>query len=270
VSARESAARWADALDEWAIPRNILERAPTNPWEFPPALFARVAEQAMANASESVSYKRAVEALPAGGSVLDVGVGAGAASLPLCPPAGLLIGVDDMAEMLRAFARNADSIRVANRVLLGRWPAVAPVCDSADVVVCHHVFYNVRELEPFVAALTDHARRRVVVELTATHPTSVFNPLWLALHGIERPTTPTADDALAVIADMGIDAHSERSGTKWTGPGGDRAEVVTYVSRRLCIGPDRAAEVDALLGPDCPELSTACREVVTAWWQGEA
>ena len=261
---------WAEALDEWAIPKNILERAPSNPWEFPPALFARIAEQAKSNAAASVSRRRALDVLPPEGSVLDVGVGAGAASLPLAPPAGLLVGVDDLAGMLREFSDKADQLPVAHSEVLGRWPGVAPLVDAADVVVCHHVLYNIRELVPFVAALTDHARLRVVVEMTATHPTSVFNPLWLALHGIERPTIPTADDALAVIGAMGIEAHSERSETQWTGPGGDRAEVVAYISRRLCIGPERASEVDALLGPDGPELVPAHREVVTAWWSGRA
>jgi hypothetical protein len=269
-SPEDIATQWAQSLDEWAIPKNILERAPSNPWEFPPALFARIAEQAMANASNSVARERGIELLPDGGSVLDVGVGAGAASLPLCPPAGLLIGVDDLPAMLDVFSRNANDLPVQNRVVRGRWPGVAPEVEPADVVVCHHVFYNVRELMPFIAALTDHARIRVVVQLTATHPTSVYNPLWLALHGIERPSTPTADDALALLAAMGIDAESERSETRWTGPGGDRAEVVAYVSRRICIGPDRASEVDALLGPDCPEIGTSHREVVTVWWPGEA
>jgi hypothetical protein len=264
------AVQWAQALDEWAIPKNILERAPSNPWEFPPALFARVAEQAKANAAASISRRRAIDVLPSGGSVLDVGVGAGAASLPLSPPAGLLVGVDDLEEMLQVFSEKANQVPVAHKVVRGRWPRVAPLVEATDVVVCHHVLYNVRELVPFVAALTDHARLRVVVEMTATHPTSVFNPLWLALHGIERPTTPTADDALSVIRSMGIEAHSERSETRWSGPGGDRAEVVAYISRRLCIGPERVSEVDALVGPDCPDLVTSNREIVTAWWSGQA
>lgn len=69
---------------------------------------------------------------------------------------------------------------------------------------------------------------------------------------------------------MGIDARSERSERQWSGPGGDRAEVVDYVCRRLCIGPERVAEVEALLGPDCPVFSPASREIVTVWWSGEA
>ena len=63
---------------------------------------------------------------------------------------------------------------------------------AADVVTCHNVLYNVPDLEPFLAALTGHARRQVVVELTAAHPLTSLNPLWLRFHGLQRPTGPTA------------------------------------------------------------------------------
>ena len=262
------AAKWSGSLAEWAIPAYILDRAPRSPWEFPPALFARVADQALIDPQHSVTRNRAIEELPEGGTVLDVGVGAGAGSLPLCPRAGHITGVDDLAPMLEVFAGKADALGVAHREILGRWPDTAPMVAPADVVVCTNIVYNVADLVPFIAALTDHAYRRVVVELTAEHPTAVFNPLWLAVHGIERPTTPTAADFLALLEAMGLDVECQHYDRTWTGPGGDRAEIVAYVSRRLCLGPERASEIDALLGPDAE--SGEVRGAVTAWWTGTA
>ena len=83
------------------------------------------------------------------------------------------------------------------------------------MVTCHHVLYNVADLGPFVAELTSHARRLVVVELTARHPLSGLNPLWERFHGLVRPTVPTAYDALAVLEELGLAPGHEI----WSRPG---------------------------------------------------
>src|SRR5437867_4397134 len=172
--------------------------APEPPWACPPALFAHSAEAAVApGAAPSPSTRRALEALPDGGSVIDVGVGGGAASLPLCPPGRRVTGVDQNPRMLERFAALAEQQGVGHAEVEGLWPDVAPQVGPVDVVVCHHVLYNVADLVPFAAALTAHARHRVVVEITGDHPQARLNPLWLRFHGNVRPTRPTADDAVA-------------------------------------------------------------------------
>ncbi|MGH8990595.1 MAG: class I SAM-dependent methyltransferase [Acidimicrobiia bacterium] len=258
------ARRWAEALAQWAIPPEILDHAPETPWGCPTGLFVRSAEEAVApDAARSPTARRALEALPDGGSVLDVGAGGGAASLPLAPPAARITAVDQSAGMLVAFAALAGRRGVDHVEVQGRWPDAAPQVELADVVVCAHVFYNVADLEPFVAALTAKARRRVVTELTAVHPQESLNPLWRRFHGLERPIYPTADDALAVVTAMGLDAGVER----WEAPGrwesAPREELVTFARRRLCLPPERDPEVAEaldevfLLGP---------RSLVTLWW----
>jgi len=254
------------ALGEWAIPQEIYDAAPEPPWHFSPELFARRAEQAVEEPA-GPSRRRALEALPDGGSVLDVGMGGGAASLPLAPPAALLTGVDQGEGMLEVFARAAERRGVAHHEVCGSWPEVAGKVESADVVVCHHVVYNIADRVPFIAALTASARHRVVVEMSADHPTSNLNPLWLAFHGLERPTSPTAEDALAVLAEMGLDVASEELERPWTPPGGDPAEIVAMFRRRLCVGPERDAEIQAHL--DSRGQGPVLRSV-TLWWEGGA
>jgi SAM-dependent methyltransferase len=194
--------------------------------------------------------------------VLDVGAGAGAASLALVPPAASIVGVDESATMLEAFAAAADERGVRHREVRGQWPNIASSAPEADVVVCHHVFYNVADLAPFALALGGHAVRRVVTELTAVHPQTSLDPLWRRFHGLERPTGPSAEDALAVLAEAGIDAHLERfrRPPRWSGR--DRAEVVAFVRRQLCLAPEREAEVDDALGA-APAI--APDEAVTLW-----
>jgi SAM-dependent methyltransferase len=250
--------RWRRDLAAWAIPKEILERAPEPPWGFPPALFrADDAEQ------DTPSLRAALEALEKGGSVIDVGVGGGAASLPLAPAATSITGVDQSEAMLASFTAAATERGVSHRAVHGEWPAVAPEAGTADVVVCHHVFYNVPGLGPFVEALSQAARRRVVVEMTAVHPASTLSPLWRHFHRLERPTTPTYEDAVAVLAELGLRPDIET----WDRPPRrrmvERRELVAFARRRLCLSPERDAEIEALLGE---RTSWAPAGGVTLWW----
>lgn len=259
---RPAADFWAESLAAWAIPQEILDAAPAEPWRFSPALF----QWSSGAAVRTPSGQHALEALPEGGSVLDVGVGGGRASLPLAPPAALIVGVDQSSELLATFEAAAEGAAIAHRTILGRWPDVADQAPVADVVVCHHVFYNVADLVPFAQRLTDHAQRRVVVELTAEHPTANLTPAWRALHGLERPTRPTAPDAVAVLEEMGLTVQAQEW-RRWGPEERERAEVVAFARRRLCVGPEHDREIDELLGPDSESPS---RQVVTLWWDGQA
>ena len=175
------------------------------------------------------------------------------------PPASLVVGVDESEQMLASFARAATEHAVDHRAVHGRWPDVADQAGEADVVVCHHVLYNVAELAPFVHALGAAARRRVVVELTATHPMTTSAPLWRHFHDLERPTGPSAELALEVIRDAGIDARMQR----WSRPPRDVSrEVYVRMNRqRLCLPVDAEPEVDRVMGP-----TEVPRDVVTIWW----
>jgi SAM-dependent methyltransferase len=255
-------------LAAWAIPPEILEQAPETPWGCPTGLFARSAETVVAaGAPATPTARRALEALPDGGSVLDVGVGGGAASIPLAPPAAFITGVDENSGMLDSFAGLAGRRGVGHAEVQGSWPEPADKVEPADVVVCAHVFYNVSDLDPFAAALTAKARQRVVVELTAAHPQSHLNPLWRRFHGIERPTGPMADDALAVLVEMGLDAGIERweAPSRWESV--HRDHLVAFARRRLCLPAERDPEVAVALDEF---LEAGPSQLVTLWWPGTA
>jgi SAM-dependent methyltransferase len=267
--------QWRDDLAAWAIPEHISSAVAESPWVLPRQVFARRADRRCEDPA-GPSYERAREALEPAGSVLDVGASAGAACLPLAALTTTLTAVDADAQMLSLLAERAESRGVASRTVCGRWPDVAGQIDPADVVTCHHVEYNVPGIGPFIAALTSHARRRVVLEVTSVHPLASLNPLWLRFHGITRPESPTAADLLAILAAMGLRARQ----TGWNRPAGrdyaDMAELVEVTRRRLCLPPERASEVEAALldlgaWPGCPgDCGSSGREVVTIWWEGSA
>jgi hypothetical protein len=253
-----AAQRWSDQLAAWAIPRAILDVAPESPWGFPPAMFAPNPRPA----GDSASTKRALEALGGGGTVLDVGVGAGAGSLPLSQSATHITGVDESPSMLDAFGRAADAAGVGHDSIVGRWPDISGSAPDADVVTCFHVFYNAPDLGEFVRALGRHAGRRVVTELTSVHPQTTLSGLWKHFWNLERPSGPSADDALAVLREASIDARLERF-ERVRPYGRKRSDVVAFVRRRLCLTPDRDPEIDDMLA-DEPVLSPP--EVATIWW----
>jgi SAM-dependent methyltransferase len=254
--------RWREQLDGWAIPTEILAAAPESPWQFPVGLFRSRARRAGSRPA-TPSNREAARSLPAGGSVLDVGAGGGAASLPLAGVAGRLVGVDESADMVAAFLAAAAAAGVPAEAVEGRWPEVAGRVGPADVVVCHHVLYNVADLAPFAAALTGHARRRVVVELTDRHPLVGLAPLWRRFHGLERPSGPTAGDAAAALAALGLEPGRE----DWVSDDrygfDDLEELVAFTRRRLCLPADRDPEVAAAL------LEEGTRRVGGVWVSGQ-
>jgi 2-polyprenyl-3-methyl-5-hydroxy-6-metoxy-1,4-benzoquinol methylase len=272
VSTRDEALRrWRDDLAAWAIPQRILDQAPTSPWTPERAIFIRRAT-ARRTRPGGISYHRAREALPPGGSVLDVGAGAGAASLPLLDRAGTLIAVDQDEQLLSELTKQAGGARRNVTTIIGSWPAVAARVPAADVVVCHHVLYNVPDLKPFVDALDVHARSRVVIEITARHPVARLNPLWERFHGLERPTRPTWEDALRTIRSFRDRVHAEREQIEADATAESWDELVGFTCRRLCLPPAREAEVAAALieqgtlPTDPSSWSGPNRDVVTFWW----
>jgi SAM-dependent methyltransferase len=272
--ASTAAERWAEDLAAWAIPEEIVAAAPECPWHYPVALFASRAESARAASPATPSTDAARGALGERGSVLDVGCGGGAASLALVPPAARVIGVDTSEDMLETFERIAAEAGVRIQTVEGRWPDVADRTPIADVVVCHHVFFNAPDLVRFASALTAHARRRVVVELTRHHPMASLNSLWLRFHDLVRPTRPTSEDAEAVLAEMGLQV--ERADWTAARPGGyvSIEDAVAHTRRLLCLGTDRDEEIRAALAPTIVErdglYTFEDREVTTLWWDGVA
>jgi SAM-dependent methyltransferase len=277
MDGRETGAldRWREQLESWAIPSEILAAAPESPWGFPVGLFRSRARRA-GSRPVTPSNLEAARHLPPGGSVLDVGAGGGAASLPLAGEAGRLVAVDESPEMVASFLAAAEAAGVPAEGVEGRWPEVAGRVGPADVVVCHHVLYNVADLAPFAAALTGHARRRVVAELTDRHPLAGLAPLWRRFHDLERPDGPGAGDAVAALAELGLEVdrrdweNQDRFGFD------DFAELVAFTRRRLCLPAGRDPEVaEALLEQGTHQVegvwvSGQPRRVTTLSWPGSA
>jgi SAM-dependent methyltransferase len=270
-------ARWGEDLRARAVPQAILDAAPESPYGFPADLFRRRADAA-ASGPETPTTRRALEALPQGGSVLDVGCGAGATSLPLATRAGRIVGVDGQQDMLEAFSAGAKVAGVADVVALrGSWPQVSARSPHVDAVVCGHVLYNVAELEPFVRALAEHARGRVVLEITARHPLAWMNDLWERFHGLRWPDGPDEATAASALGELGFTPRRESRVDRGDHGGGfeRREDAVALIRRRLCLPSDRDEEIASSLGDrlrrheDLWSSGPQEQEVVTLWWDAQ-
>jgi trans-aconitate methyltransferase len=252
--------RWKDALTSWAIPDSILAQAREDPWALPVALFESKQPDI------SLSHRRALEALADGDTVIDVGAGRCAMSLPLRPPAARIVAVDSAPTMLEKSP--------ADVTILGRWPDVAPQAGQASVVVCGHVLYNVADLTPFVSALNDAATGRVVVEITRSHPRNrlLERELWRHFWNLERPEGPTWEDAVAVMREGGIEPKVELWESHQRGGFQSLDELVSWMRRTVCLAPGREDEVRAIVMKHAAEadglwrLSPEPRALTTLWW----
>ncbi len=257
-----AAQQWADELAAWAIDPEILAAAPESPYGgFPPELFAADDDR------DSPLLDLARVGLPADGSgtALDVGVGAGAGSVGLAGNLAHLNAVDEQPSMLSAVTKAAHDRGLDLTTYEGRWPDLAARVPVCDVALCSHVFYNVRDLVPFARALTAHARDSVVVELTGTHPLVRLKPLWEEVHGQPRPDGPSAELALRVLRESGLEPTvTERGYAPIERTGRLHAIWVDFTRRQLCLPPDRNADVAELMRRHPP----APRRVVVLRWPG--
>ena len=234
----DAARRWAELQSGRGIPPEILAAAPASPWVHNPADFTAPDVPA-----DTPSRDAGLSLLGDGGTVLDVGCGGGDAAFALAGPLRSATGVDQQQDMLDLFTAGAAARGIGAAAVLGRWPDAAPgVRGTHDVVVSHHVLHNVVDLPPFLAALTAAAGRGVVVEMLPQHPMAWLDPLWERFHGLHRPPSATDDDAVAVLAELGITPEVRH----WTRERRHPHDPA-WVTRRLCLPDDRAGEVDAAM-----------------------
>lgn len=252
-----AAEKWKSDLLAWSIPQEIIDQAPETPWIHPPSLF-----QVPKQIELTISHQKAFEALPIDGSILDIGCGGGIAAFAMGSKAGKVIGVDHQSEMLDMFTQNAQDRHIESAVHDGFWPAVANEVEIADVAVSHHVVYNVQEIVPFIQAMNSHARKRVVIEMPQHHPLSNLSAAWKSFWKLERPKTPTPEDLIKVLNEMGIKAHLEL----WNGNlpiEHDIDEAVRFMRIRLCLPSSKDGEVRKFLLDNPP---SEVRPLATIWW----
>lgn len=249
-----SGVKWRADLEKWGIPSEILNSAPTSPWIHPVELF-QVPEIIEETPTSIIAREISPE------SVLDIGCGGGIGAFALTPPANRVIGVDHQYEMLEVFTQNANKRGVASEIFAGFWPAVGKEAPKADVVLALHVLFNVSNIEEFLLAMDEHAKKRVVIEIPRHHPQTDSNYLWKHFWDLDRPTQPEASCVIEILNELGIKANIKL----WDG--NLRSEIpidknVEFTRIRLCLDSNKDKEIKDLL----LQQPKKKRALATIWW----
>ena len=159
--------------------------------------------------SDDILLDRLLQWIAAGCTLIDVGAGAGRLALPLALRCRQVTAVEPSPSMAAALLQQAADSRIHNiSVVQAQWEEadVGP----ADVVLCAHVLYTIREVEPFVRKLEAHGRERVLIVLFKAPPQSQIYPLWKQVYGVDRLPLPSLPEFEEVLQELGIDAQLEQ------------------------------------------------------------
>lgn len=265
---------WRGQLEAWALPQELLDAVPWNPYAWPAELFAR----RDAVGSDRVVPERHTNTVIGRfepDSVIDVGAGAGGSCLDLAAKGIRVTAVEPdpgMAEKLRSMVAERN---LTVDVVEAAWPEAAAFVVPADVVTCSHVIHNVPDPGPFLEAMQAGALVAVVIQEFEAHPWAHLGPYYRALHQLERPVGPTVDDLVAVVEEtLGVEPTVER----WLGGPpmwfADRDELLDFYGRRLVVPVNRRVDLESVLGPAIVELGDGRvqleerqKSMATIWWR---
>jgi SAM-dependent methyltransferase len=177
-------------------------------------------------------------------TLIDVGAGAGRHALPLAERLEWVTAVEP-SEGMRALIPPRDNMTV----VASTWEdaAVAP----ADLVICCHVLYGVKEPAPFIAKMEQSAQDRVFImlrEAPLSHPAAVIRA---RMPGAEEPRLPRFSDLFMLLTQMEIAAD---------------VTFIRYPSVQRYAGIDEAmADCRAFIGDGWDEsiARSILREVLT-------
>lgn len=136
-------------------------------------------------------------------TIVDVGGGAGRASLPLALRCRRVVNVDPSPGMVREFVASATEAGITNaEAVQASWLEDHGVV--GDTVLVCNVTYFVADIVPFIEKLVAAARRRVVISCWSVPPPDLDAVLFEVAFGEPRSLVPNHRQLLPVLWDLGI------------------------------------------------------------------
>lgn len=144
----------------------------------------------------------ALEYVQSDDEIVEIGGGAGRIGLPLVVHARSLRNVEPSAAMREHFALSALEHGIDHAMAIAAaWPLDEPI--NADIALTVDVTYFIEEIEPFLRAMHETARRRVLILTWTVPPPDVNGELFEVAFGETQAPSPSYRDLLPVIWGMG-------------------------------------------------------------------
>ncbi len=195
-------------------------------------------------------YLKLREVVTSETSVLDVGAGTGRFALALAPYAKQVIAVEPNAAMLDFLREDVREQGITNISYSQNTWQDAPADLQADIVICSHVIYPIRDIVPFLAKLNAAARHTCYLYVRVTPIDTLTAPIWKHFHGDDRHLSPSAIHALDVLYEMGIYADVETARLPTSLRFSSLDAAVQELPEQLILGDDEQtrAELRTMLG----------------------
>ena len=149
--------------------------------------------------------------------------------------------------MVQVLTQQVSELSVRNlSVVQSTWEDA--VVEAADVVLCCHVLYVVKEVESFVRKLETHARETVLAVLFDSSPQASIYPVWRQVHGEERFRLPALSEFLEVLSELGVDPAVEMLPPQQARGFDSQDHALEELTRRLYLAP---------ASPEAADLETA-------------
>jgi SAM-dependent methyltransferase len=202
--------RWNEILDARAQQMDAayarLGRTSADFWERRARGFHRSTRDTV---SRDPFYLRLCKKVTTHNSVLDVGAGTGRFSLALAPKVEHIFAVEPSVAMLDFFRQDATEKDLRNISFVQKTWQEAPDNLRADIVICSHVIYPIRDIEPFLLKLQEATLQGCYIYVRSTHIDALTAGLWQHFHHDERCLPPSYIHVLDVLYEMDIFANVE-------------------------------------------------------------
>ena len=212
-------------------------------------------------------------------TLLDVGAGAGRLSLPLSLKCKEVTAVEPSPSMASALREDAALHKISNvNLVQAEWENVW--LDQKDVVLCAHVLYTVRDIEPFIRKLEAHARGQVWVILFREPPQQRVYALWERVHQEKRLSLPCLPQFEKVLEELAVKVNYYHICSQETMGFQSFEEAQNQLRRRLFLteGSPKDRLLAQLLGDELHEIeehlqlrgSRPLEPVLASWKPGSA
>jgi len=268
--------RWNEILDARARQMDaayaLLGRTSADFWERRARGFHRSTKDSV---SRDPFYLRLCEKVSSHMSILDVGAGTGRFSLALAPQVDHIIAVEPSAAMMDFLRQDAADKNLRNISYVQTTWQEAPDNLQADIVICSHVVYPIRDIEPFLLKLQEAAHKVCYIYARASHIDALTADFWRHFHHDERCMPPSYIHVLDVLFEMGTFANVEIVSLPPSLRYPSLDVAVTEMTEQLILPDDEITrvelralleewlvEIDGVLVPPLQEMVCAI-----IWWE---